>query len=388
MSVTFRYADLDEYPQVSRFLNDYWAENHVYCRQQDLYRWSFGLGTERLHESTRGPSSMAVAENSGELVGILGGIPFTFNHFGESKRGVWITNYVVRPDHRKGSTALQLLSMFRGNTGRGEHDYDITVAFGINPATATIYRVLRGEVLADIPRQLLVFPGAVERMAQVLRIAHPDWDTQRCQALAAAFELSERPNVSGALSDQLDLARWDADNWQVIARETVGAARDAAFLRWRYFHHPLFTYRVVTASEGSRTGLAIWRLETIQRATAEGREPVDRIARLVEFLPASDDNARQLFAGFLEQAENAGAFAADYYGYHGRYGSLLESSGLRKVSQVAGGECVPTRFQPLDGKGGGIMSAMLVQFDRPACVADAECPWYWTKADSDQDRPN
>jgi hypothetical protein len=315
-------------------------------------------------------------------------MPFVFNQFGESKRGVWITNYVVRPDHRKGSTALQLLSMFRGNSGRGEHDYDITVAFGINPATATIYRVLRGEVLADIPRQLLVFPGASERMAHILELAHPEWEESRRQSLAAAFELREMPKVSDIVSDQFDLADWDEKNWAILARETVGAARDASFLQWRYFDHPLFSYRTVTVREGSRTGLAIWRMETIHRVVDGAREPVDRIARLVEFLPASDENAKELFTGVLSQAQQAGAFAVDYYGYHGRYGKLLEASGLRRVSEVEGGELIPTRFQPLDGKGGGIMSAMLVQFATPACVANVACPWYWTKADSDQDRPN
>jgi len=381
MSVTFRYAGLAEYPAVSRFLNDYWAPNHIYCRREDLYRWSFG-------RMGNGPSSMAVAEHEGELVGILGGIPFPFNYFGERKRGVWITNYVVRPDHRKGSTALQLLSMFRGATGREGHQYDITVAFGINPATAAIYRVLRGEVLADIPRHLAVFPGAAGRMAHLVALAHPDWEQDRAASLAAAFSLPALAEAPIGAGTQFDPVEWDEKNWPVIAQETLGAARDAAFLRWRYLDHPLFSYRVVTVAEGGRTGLAIWRLETIYEETDQGRAPVDRMARLVEFLPASAANAQPLLAAFLEQAESAGALGADYYGYHGATGERLEDGGMIPVSRAADGGALPSRFQPIDGKGGGIMSAMLVQFDRPACVAGAACPWYWTKADSDQDRPN
>ena len=92
--------------------------------------------------------------------------------------------------------------------------------------------------------------------------------------------------------------------------------------------------------------------------------------------------------GATEQAESAGALGADYYGYHGPTGERLEDGGMIPVSRVGDGGALPSRFQPIDGKGGGIMSAMLVQFDRPACVAGAACPWYWTKADSDQDRPN
>jgi hypothetical protein len=381
MSIAFRYAGLAEYPEVSRFLNDYWAANHIYCRREDLYRWSFG-------RAARGGSTMAVAESDGELVGILGGVPFAFNLFGERKQGVWITNYVVRPDHRRGSTALQLLSMFRASAGRQEQPYDITVAFGINPATAAIYRVLRGEVLADIPRQMVVFPGAAGRMAQLVGLAHPDWEPERAAALAAALEPRVMPEARAEARTQFDPAEWDERNWPAMAAETLGAARDAEFLRWRYLDHPLFAYRVVTVAAGERTGLAVWRLETIYRETAEGRMPVDRMARLVEFLPASEDNGRELLAAFLHQAREAGALGADYYGYHGRTGRLLAEGGMTPAAAVEDGEWAPTRFQPLDGKRGGIMSAMLVQFARPACVAGPECPWYWTKADSDQDRPN
>jgi hypothetical protein len=56
MSIAFRYAGLAEYPEVSRFLNDYWAANHIYCQREDLYRWSFG-------RAANGGSTMAVAES-------------------------------------------------------------------------------------------------------------------------------------------------------------------------------------------------------------------------------------------------------------------------------------------------------------------------------------
>src|SRR5690606_37302886 len=103
--------------------------------------------------TTDGEYTMAVGEENGELVGILGGIPFTFNVFGASAPGIWMANYVIRPDYRRGPTALRLLSMLRGDP------YAATVAFGINPATGKIYQVLRGKVLPRIPRHFAVLPG-------------------------------------------------------------------------------------------------------------------------------------------------------------------------------------------------------------------------------------
>ena len=88
MATDFRFARLDEYPAVSRFLNDYWAENHIYVRERALFDWTF-------HRTTHWPEdtcSVAVAEDGGELVGILGGIPFTLNHFGQETAAVWIAN--------------------------------------------------------------------------------------------------------------------------------------------------------------------------------------------------------------------------------------------------------------------------------------------------------
>jgi hypothetical protein len=31
---------------------------------------------------------------------------------------------------------------------------------------------------------------------------------------------------------------------------------------------------------------------------------------------------------------------------------------------------------------------MFMQTEVPACADAGDCPWYWTKSDSDQDRPN
>ena len=144
MPVEFRFARRDEYPRISQFLNDYWAEDHVYCRDRALFDWTF----RRPGHWPKDEYSFALAEDAGELVGILGGIPFAFNRFGARSSGIWMANYVIRPDHRRGPTALQLLAMFRPPR------FDACVAFGINPATSAIYRVLRGEVLPLDPAAL------------------------------------------------------------------------------------------------------------------------------------------------------------------------------------------------------------------------------------------
>jgi hypothetical protein len=376
MPVGFRFARLDEYPRISRFINDYWGENHVYCRDRALFDWTF----HRPGHWPDGEYSFALAEDAGELVGVLGGIPFAFNRFGARSRGIWMANYVIRPDHRRGPTALQLLATFRPPR------FDVCAAFGINPATSAIYRVMRGEVLPLIPRHFAVLPGCEERMRALLAIAHPEWEAERMRSLAAAFTLEGLPDAGDCCTSLP--ATWDREDWPAIAAGTVGAARDRDYLEWRYVRHPRFEYRIITAPEGARAGLAVWRLETIRRQMPEGRRDVDRIGRLVEFIPTSRGNARALFAAFLHQLHAAGAFGADFYCYHGPTRELLAGLGFRHTAAHRDGGDVPTRFQPLDGKGGGIMSALFLAGGPSSCSDGAESAWYWTKSDSDQDRPN
>ena len=42
MSLDVRYAQLDDYPRLSAFLETYWAKDHVYVRQRSLFDWTFG----------------------------------------------------------------------------------------------------------------------------------------------------------------------------------------------------------------------------------------------------------------------------------------------------------------------------------------------------------
>jgi hypothetical protein len=377
MNLEFRFANPDEYPEIASFVNDHWAKQHIYVRSEPLFRWTFA------RESIwhRDGFSVAVALLDGELAGVLGGIPFTFNHFGNSCQGVWLANYVIRESARKGPAALKLLSMLRGDP------FGATLAFGINPATANIYRVLKGQVFPHIPRHVAVFPEAAPRMTALLRISHPDWTNGEADCLSERHvftgRLNEAAEAGNSISDD-----WDLVNWAEIAPTVIGAARDREYLEWRYVRHPQFRYRFVTLREGLRTGLAVWRLETIHQAMPEGgRQPVDRIARIVEFLPASDENASALLSSMFKSIRDEGAVGADYYGFHGKTRGLLNRLGFKEAEESAADQ-IPGRFQPLDGKGGNILSAGFLPAGVQACSLDINCPWYWTKSDSDQDRPN
>jgi hypothetical protein len=183
-------------------------------------------------------------------------------------------------------------------------------------------------------------------------------------------------------------SNWDTRDWPAIASRTIGAARDRDYLTWRYLEHPCFNYRLQTVAEGDRTGLAVWRLENIRVATAVGPVEVDRIGRLVEFLPVSRNNARDLLLDIWQDLSAADALGADYYGYHKETGAWLQELGFLQTDRHPDGETIPSRFQPLDLKGGAILTAAFLAPEAPRWPTRYDDLWYWTKSDGDQDRPN
>ena len=376
MAVTFRDAQSTEYPRIREFLHQHWAPNHLYVRVPEMFEWTFGKG----HFLVEKPYHAVIAEDKGEIVGFLGGIPFVLNVHGNTKRGVWLANHLLRADYRKGSLGLQLLNAFRNKQNNA------VVAFGMNPAGAPMYRLLKADVLMSIPRHFLLFPHAETRMERLLQMAYPEWPMEKADSLIKAFTASDLPSRQVEFSPELP-DDWDRLGWSAMAAQSVGCARDGAFLRWRFVNHPCFDYRIIAVRVGDQMGLAIWRLETIRADSHEGLVEVDKIGRLVEFLAPSKDIASRLWDAYVSELVAADVVGTDYYGFHGQTGSWLRELGFRCVDDHPDGPAIPSRFQPLDGKGGPLASAVFLDADIPKCQSGPGCSWYWTKSDSDQDRP-
>ncbi|MDX2031473.1 MAG: GNAT family N-acetyltransferase [Blastocatellia bacterium] len=377
MTIEIRYAGFDEYPQISRFLAAHWSPDNIYVRERRLFDWTFG----RSALWDRDGYSFALAEEGDEVVGILGAIPFAFNRFGASSQALWLANYMIAPAHRRGPLAVRLLQSMRRDP------YTATIAFGINPRTAPIYQVLRWRIVQNIPRHIVVLPQAVDRMAELIRLAHEDLPAANADAIARRFARPESRVASTACDHELPLD-WDERGWRPMAKTTIGAARDRAYLTWRYLEHPLFEYRLLALREADRIGLLIWRLETIRRATSAGEIALDRIGRVVEWIPCSRENARELAGRLLTALREADAIGADFYCHHGEIRQWIAEAGVLPVEENEEGARIPARFQPLDAKSPAICSSIYSSEPLPDCASDADSAWYWTKSDADQDRPN
>ena len=377
MEVELRYLQAGEYPVAARFLHEFWAPNHAYVRMPALFDWAFGPRPEWDHDSY----SFAIARQAGEDIGILGGTPFVFNNHGRQSHGVWLANWMVREGFRGGTTAMRLLRQFT------RPPYDPTIAFGINPAVARFYALLGGKLIADIPRHFMVLPEASGRMLKLLGAAYPDWEDTRARALVHCFEvMADNPNppAGGGIPDWPAWAR----TWQTLSISMVGAARSADYLLWRYIHHPCFEYRFISALETEGVGILVWRLEKIHFTLPDGSTGEDYLGRVVEFLPASRRNGFHLLSLLTQALREEGAMGADFYGYHAPFGAWMSEWGFHRVTDHPDGCHLPARFQPLVSGGGQLRSAVFSEIQAPSYPSSPGEEWYWTKSDSDQDRPN
>lgn len=375
MTPELRYARFEDYPRISGFLDQYWERDYIYVRSPELFNWTFG----RSELWDQDGYSLALMEDQDELVGILGAIPFDFNCFGRKTRSVWFANYMIRPDYRRGPLGMRLLGAFQS--------YKIRTVFGMNPRVVPIYQRLGWKVFTAIPRHFMVLPDTVSRASRIIQLAHTQCAAPRAEALADFFNIRRLPGRSAAYGRSIP-QQWDSADWPELAAMTIGAARDTNYLNWRYRDHPCFEYRFIAVPEKKRTGLAVWRLEMVRQTTCHGREDLDLVGRLVEFLPASRDNAKALLAAFCSELAAAGALGADFYGYHSEIHEWLNEFGFRSVDHHPDGQMIPSRLQPLDPRPGIILGAVIAAEDLPHVPSAANCSWYWTKSDADQDRPN
>lgn len=374
MRIDVRYAGWDERALAMGLVDRLWRAGHRLSYDADLFDWMFKA---RRHLWDHDGYSFALASNGDEPVGIHAAIPFRLNVFGEEKLGLWRMIWIAVQDARAGNAGLLLHRAF-------DRPPYVNVSFGINDVVTRIYTAMNFSVLPDIPRHFAVLPGGEGAVRALLHIAYKDWDEARVNGIVAHFLTGVPSSPDAVVGLPVD---WDAHGWSAIAPTVVGATRDHEYLKWRYVDHPRFAYRVVSVREREVVALAVWRAETIM---APGQaEPLCRMGRVVEFLVPDLALGPRLCSALLRDMVTEGMAAADYYGYHHGTGVLLDELGFRVTSSAADGGGIPSRFQPLDGGGGRLISALRAPgLPVPSFPPTADCRWLWTKGDSDQDRPN
>jgi hypothetical protein len=149
------------------------------------------------------------------------------------------------------------------------------------------------------------------------------------------------------------------------------AARNRAFLRWRYEAHPAFTYEFVLSSDLS--SLLVFHEE-------RERDSGALILRIVDLL-AREEHQDVLLDAVIRSARERGAALVDFFCSLDCYDASLRGAGFFDEALHNDGH-IAALFQPLDFRDASIrVIASPVPGGSPA-------RWYIVKSDSDQDRPN
>lgn len=161
------------------------------------------------------------------------------------------------------------------------------------------------------------------------------------------------------------------DLWRRVgSRYGMSVERTAAYLAWRFFEHPFFSYSIIAARQNSGlAGYIVWRTEEDQGF---------RICRIVDCV-CEPEAEQALFGAVREAAAQAGADALDFMHSGTFCGQGLRESGFFSTAGTDF-ERFPILFSPLSSK----KLSINIGCD-PAFPLDQ---WYLTKADGDQDRPN
>jgi hypothetical protein len=396
--VPFELVDMREEHRepLKRFLEENWRPGYI-LNEPEFFEWQFRRNPFR-PEGLYSTNLLGFVE--GRLVSHLGYIPVPISNLGEVTLGCWLTTWITARQARGQRVGFWVwVELLRR--------YPFTLTLGVGPqvqmeADSTrggkqkqISRGGEGRTLAR-RRRLAGWSGlsmnfaylpALPRWVAVLEpqgaaalLEDPAGRRRECELLAAP--------ATGAGKGVVEVERFGEETsawWQGrFARGTIGTARTHTYLNWRYADHPRFRYRHLLRHSDAKEldGLAVLRIEPVR-----GRP--EKVARLVEWLPASPQAGEALAAAVNELARAEGACLIDWFCMRSAEAAGLEAVGFHREGSP-GEPRFPRLFQPL-AREPEKLNAWLRCPPEPfeaAGLPPESCPWYVTQSDGDQDRPN
>lgn len=325
MAITIRWLKVGEEDIGRRYIDLLWQKNHILARSREMFSWWYRPlpGKDTL--------GFVIAEDDGEPCACMGTRYFNA-HIKETSLSAQVgAIFAVAASHRSGGFAFRLLDEFY-------RTYDLAVGVTIREPNFTMHRLMKWYTSDIMPRYIcLVNPDSLERLLQLI-------NNPRCLSIADYTGCARlRRNRSLASSqyaavclDQTNLPEWDAAWYEHLQPHIYGTVKDANYLRWRYFAHPIFKFRSILLRDpvGKARGLAVLRVA----------EPYAgcKLVKIMEFLPV-DSAAGEALADSVAQAIPHDTAYIEHIAT-GAFWEALQSIGMTGNS----GELFSTRYNPPD----------------------------------------
>ncbi|MBP9820432.1 GNAT family N-acetyltransferase [Candidatus Woesebacteria bacterium] len=163
----------------------------------------------------------------------------------------------------------------------------------------------------------------------------------------------------------------------------LGVARTSQYLNWRYIDHPLFNYECYTYGPQSRAlGYVVIRKEPFAHV---GNNSV--VARILEY-GAVDSYSSAMLGELHGLLYDSSVDFIDFFCSMDVWNKQLGEMGYLDISASSVTK-LPVLFSPVDTTRKAINWMTFIDTSRvPQQLLDTTDPWYLTKGDGDQDRPN
>ncbi len=369
----FRKEEADIYMKA---IDEIWKKGHILSRDKALLDFMFY--DNPMHEKYIGTDNygaIGIWEN-GKIIGLGGLMLYEFNVQGKTELASNVVNSIVLEEYRNTMAGLllyekpfELFPVFC-SFGIGLSKFSVR----ISPATITKDMVM--QPIDSLRRMVGIFNK--EKTAEVLL----EGNEHHLRNYYTVQKVSQHGEKT--VDQELDKNKWNHFYYTNIAPRTISVSRNYEFLRWRYLKHPTFKYLVYTVQNkvGDYEGLLIARVENIANNTAKA-------LRIVEFISKNQDASIALANKIVEIGTKEGVIFADFYCTTDMFNFGLDLVGFKKEFISDEDRLVlPSRFQPVDLSVVNLNALISFYGKKVRSLNILNNNIYFTKGDSDQDRPN
>lgn len=341
-----RFAEKKDIPAIMKFIEQYWASNHILAHDREIFEFQYVYGDEVcfvLNEN----------QESGEIESVLGYIPYGTEGDRDIFTAIWKVN--------KGAGFMQgtELICYLEKYGRCKNLYCV----GLASSAVSIMKYLRKKI-ADFDHYYRLNPSVSEyKIAEIHTFPEgflEQTETKNEKKMTA---------VSGAELPQAEFERI-CEFSQVESMLEKGAQerfpyKTPAFVKRRYFEHPEYEYDKWHIRMDGKEALLICRVQE-----AEG----SRVYRVIDCLGelACIAGCGRLFEQVFAEAEYEYADCV----VCGLDESLMAAAGFFRKKEEDG-NIIPNYFEPFEKRNITIHNYM-----------PKNCSTVMFKGDGDQDRPN
>ncbi len=329
-----RQCKKDEYPKLVSFFRDYWGENHVFCRNKEIFEFQHGDAENGEYDFI-----IAIHNRTNEIHAVLGFISFSRYDGRDPENPICVSGalWKVRNDIKNKEI---------GKLGLG-----------------VLYFLLK-----RFPQASYITLGLSKYSQDIYQALHFDFGIMDHYYIASKhveeYKIAMHPIVNQDVDSNFECELLDIEGVPSGFDSYFYPTKSVAYINNRYLKHPFYVYKLIGVYKNEEL-LSIWVTREIEVGGHKCVRIVDIVGNMSR-IPNIEGNVNEFLK--LRDAEYIDCYC------HGIDNYVFESMGFKRV---CGNVIIPNFFEPFERKNVDIHYAALSP--KPVVIFKGDC---------DQDRPN